>query len=218
MKNISKIIIVVFLAVKVTFGQQACDGINVYLTEAGQCNYDPWITVFEDHFEGNALDKSRWVLPNQGVIRNFDHSKEKQWYANTGHSPSLPIENNVQINNGILHLISNRESTPIIGTYVVDWNTNPWTYATESFSYTSGEIDSKYKFGYGWYEIRCKIPTGKGFWPAFWIYGENSSGVNNEIDIFEFWDNNTNNQNMSVHYNGQMCITDSYGPDYSQNF
>ena len=41
------------------------------------------------------------------------------------------------------------------------------------------------QFGFGKYEIRCKIPKGKGFWPAFWLYGE-KNGRGDEIDVFEF--------------------------------
>ncbi len=39
------------------------------------------------------------------------------------------------------------------------------------FDYTSGMIYSNYKFDYGMFEIKCKIPKGKGFWPAFWMAG-----------------------------------------------
>jgi beta-glucanase (GH16 family) len=45
-----------------------------------------------------------------------------------------------------------------------------------------------------------------------------SGDVNNEIDVFEFWNNSTNDHNLTVHYNGQMCLTDYNGPDYSQVF
>lgn len=52
------------------------------------------------------------------------------------------------------------------------------------------------------------------------MYGVNASNnsINNEIDVFEFWDDNTNKHHMTVHYNGQMCLTDYNGPDYSQAF
>ncbi|MEO0075699.1 MAG: glycoside hydrolase family 16 protein [candidate division WOR-3 bacterium] len=215
--KIFSVLLLTILITKIVSGQ-ICDGQQVVLTQDGQCDYNPWVTVFEDNFDGNTLDLSKWTLPYQGVLRDFSHSKEKQWYANTGNTPSVPITNNIEVSNGTLKLIARRESPPIVGTYVSDYSTNPWTYTTTNFDYSSAEIDSKYKFGYGMYEIRCKIPKGKGFWPAFWMYGENANGVNNEIDVFEFWDNSTNDHNMTVHYNGQMCLTDYNGPDYSQAF
>jgi beta-glucanase (GH16 family) len=39
-----------------------------------------------------------------------------------------------------------------------------------------------FNFKYGKYEIKCKIPKGQGFWPAFWLFGSER-----EIDIFEFF-------------------------------
>lgn len=38
--------------------------------------------------------------------------------------------------------------------------------------YTSGRLDTKGKFApvYGRFEIRAKLPNGKGLWPAHWLY------------------------------------------------
>ena len=48
--------------------------------------------------------------------------------------------------------------------------------------YTTGYLDTIGKFSqkYGRWEIRCSIPTtpnvSRGFWPAFWLRGDNVSG------------------------------------------
>ncbi len=44
-----------------------------------------------------------------------------------------------------------------------------------SMSYTSGRIDTRGKIMpvYGRFEIRAKLPGGKGVWPAFWLYPQN---------------------------------------------
>lgn len=41
-----------------------------------------------------------------------------------------------------------------------------------SKEYTSGRLDTKGKFAplYGRFEIRAKLPGGKGLWPAHWLY------------------------------------------------
>lgn len=41
-----------------------------------------------------------------------------------------------------------------------------------SKDYTSGRLDTKGKFApaYGRFEIRAKLPDGKGLWPAHWLY------------------------------------------------
>lgn len=41
---------------------------------------------------------------------------------------------------------------------------------------------SKSKVKYGFFECRCWLPSGKGFWPAFWLYG---GEPNEEIDFME---------------------------------
>ncbi len=41
-----------------------------------------------------------------------------------------------------------------------------------SQEYTSGRLDTKNKFSpvYGRFEIRGRLPVGKGLWPAYWLY------------------------------------------------
>ena len=57
--------------------------------------------------------------------------------------------------------------------------------------YTSGRINTAGKFNktYGRYDIRAKLPKGRGSWPAIWMLGENISTDGwpycGEIDIME---------------------------------
>jgi beta-glucanase (GH16 family) len=160
----------------------------MYQDDLNLCNSGPYTLVFEDDFSGNSLDPSKWT-PATGVKRNC--GKERQWY-----SPE-----NVLVSNGTLKLIAKKEPVPVTG-----WN--PCTEASEDFEYTSGEIESKFSFSYGIFEARIKIPTGMGYWPAFWTYGDGLDGVNNEIDIFEFMNDDSGEHVMTVYYNGQMHQTD----------
>lgn len=161
-----------------------CEYRAVFLTQGGVCDNHNYVLAFEDNFDGNDLDFTKWKLPFQGVIRDENHTKRKQWYMNSFNTPSIPHTNNIQVSNGTIKLIAKHEQTPIVGTYVIDHSTTPYTTLTNSYNFSSAEIQSKQKFGYGKYEIRCKIPKGKGFWPAFWMF----SGPGwNEIDVFEFW-------------------------------
>jgi beta-glucanase (GH16 family) len=219
-----------FLQIGVSLSQ--CDWINVMLTEDVNCLSGNWTIAFEDNFDQNEIDQTKWLLPYQGVIRDYGFVNEKQWYANTGSTPSLPLSNNVKVSNGTLKLITRNEN--VTGFYVDDWSQSPPSTASSTFNYTSGQIESKYKFGYGLYEIRCKIPKGKGFWPAFWLY---NGYKNAELDIFEFWneDNIWGNYdpsllstvvNTNFHYQytdgedtTQMCpLKVDQGIDYSADF
>ena len=66
----------------------------------------------------------------------------------------------------------------------------PNTYGqTNGLIYFSGEIDARIPFRYGYFEIRCKLPTHQGAFPAFWLFSSNSLGNDTyyeEIDIFEY--------------------------------
>lgn len=59
----------------------------------------------------------------------------------------------------------------------------------ENSDYTSARLRSSESFTYGRYEIRAKLPKGRGTWPAIWMLptGNNFGGWPNsgEIDIME---------------------------------
>lgn len=69
--------------------------------------------------------------------------------------------------------------------------------------YTSGIIHTKGKFSqeYGWFEIKAKLPKGKGFWPAFWLLPAKSD-FPVEIDVFEMHGDDTHTIYMSLHWKG----------------
>jgi len=158
-----------------------CDWQNVTIVDDINCLSGNWVICFEDNFDNNEIDFTKWKVPYQGVIRDFNFGSEKQWYVNTGSIPNIPISNNIEVSNGNLNITTRKEV--VNGSYI-DWTLIPPATINSNFNYTSAQLESKYRFGYGIYEIRCKIPKGKGFWPAFWLYnGYNSA----ELDIFEFW-------------------------------
>ncbi len=84
------------------------------------------------------------------------------------------------------------------------------TAKSETFGgslFTSGKIHTKGKqyFTYGRMEMRAKIPTGGGMWPAFWMLPENDVyggwAASGEIDIMEAA-NATDYINGTIHYGG----------------
>lgn len=72
-------------------------------------------------------------------------------------------------------------------------------------SYTSSRIVSKEKkeFQYGRLEIRAKLPSGTGIWPAIWMLGSNFSSVGwpscGEMDIMEYVGYEPNVIHSTVH-------------------
>lgn len=96
------------------------------------------------------------------------------------------------------------------------------TAISESFmgsSYTSARILTKGKYAkkYGRIEARMKLPWGQGYWPAFWLLGNNIDEVNwpncGEIDIMEYRGQNPTIMLGSVHgpgYSGGESVGKMY--------
>jgi beta-glucanase (GH16 family) len=93
----------------------------------------------------------------------------------------------------------------------------------ESFSgssYTSGRIKTKGKrsFLYGRIEMRAKLPTGGGIWPAFWMMPEadvyGGWAASGEIDIMEAA-NATTSVGGTIHYGGTFPANTYSGGSYT---
>jgi len=75
-------------------------------------------------------------------------------------------------------------------------------------TYTSARIKSEglQSFAYGRLEARVKMPAGKGFWPAFWMLGDNIKSVDwpacGEMDIMETVGTHTFTNVGSIHGTG----------------
>lgn len=188
-----------------------CISENVFPAFDKSCNNKPLTLFFEDNFDGNTFDLTKWN-PVTGVPRDFNFRDQKAWH----------LPENIEVSNGTLKILTKKLVTPYTGTWVTDWSTSPPTTHTSEFDYTTGEIWTHQTFGYGQYEIRAKLPQGVGFWSAFWTFG----GVGwNEIDVFEIFTENPNYYNMNIHYfpNTQMqgsydCQDDWAGSNFSNAY
>ena len=104
---------------------------------------------------------------------------EKQYYTNR--------PENVIVKDGVLKITAQKE-----------------TY--NGFNYTSSRMLSmnKFSFTYGRVDIRAKLPTGGGTWPALWMLGSNIQTVGwpacGEIDIMEHKGNEPNKIYGTMHH------------------
>ena len=124
----------------------------------------------------------RLKIPNHwnyelGYYRNDDPNT---WgWGNAEMQHYTDSEENVYVRDGMLHIraLHDRKSFP----------QDPNRFA----EYSSGKINTKNHFSlqYGRIDIRAKLPTGDGLWPAFWmlpvedVYGP--WAASGEIDIME---------------------------------
>lgn len=121
-----------------------------------------WELVWEDNFDTEGLPNANIWAYEEGYIRN----SEVQYYTKDR------LEN-ARVENGNLIIEARKDK----------WNGNEITSAS---LHTYG----KKSMLYGKIEVRAKLPTGKGTWPAIWMLGnsfrEGSSWpACGEIDIME---------------------------------
>jgi len=161
----------------------------------------PMRLSFSDEFEGVRLNENKWTL-REGVTRDADQKITQQWLT----------KESISVKNGKVTITTLPNERKDQTFYV--WITDGMKERKGNFNYDTGEIESKQLFHWGYYEIRCELPKGRDAWPAFWLYGE-SDGTNNEIDVFEFWNEQkffggfsqkkqARIQHMTTHYNKKM--------------
>ncbi len=157
---------------------------------------DGWQLSFDDEFDGPELDATKWT-PHYTYDAIINH--ELQAYV----PDAFPISD------GILHITAKHE---------------PGTQGGHKQAYTSGAMTTYGKFGqmYGYFEIRCKLPKGKGFWPAFWLLPVSKQWPP-EIDIFENLGHENNKLHFTNHWKGPDGKNrgkgqEKDGPDYTADF
>ncbi|CAN5246314.1 hypothetical protein BH11BAC6_BH11BAC6_03280 [soil metagenome] len=87
-------------------------------------------------------------------------------------------------------------------------------------SYTSARMITKNQktFTYGRVDIRAKLPSGKGIWPALWMLGNNIDAAGwpacGELDIMELLGQEPNKVYGTVHYGSSVASHQSKGSSY----
>jgi uncharacterized repeat protein (TIGR02543 family) len=132
-----------------------------------------WVSVWNDEFEGKSLDTQKWNYETGGSGWG---NNELQYYR----------PENTTVSDGVLTITAKKES-----------------YGGRE--YTSSRLTTKYKgdWLYGRIQVRAKLPSGRGTWPAIWMMPTQSvyggwpwSG---EIDIMEHVGYDMNRIHSTIH-------------------
>ncbi|GGW75290.1 glycoside hydrolase family 16 protein [Alteromonas halophila] len=151
-----------------------------------------WELVWSDEFDGESIDSSKWT---HEVNCEGGGNNEKQCYTDSA--------DNSFVEDGSLHIVA--------------------LPAEEGAAkpYTSARLNTRYKgdFKYGRFEMRAKLPSGQGSWPAFWMlptdYVYGGWPKSGEIDIVEAVNLKADTQDGTPesHVHGTL----HYGRDWPNN-
>jgi len=130
-----------------------------------QCNQKEEHLIWSDEFDGSGFpDDKNWnIVEGNGCPENCGFgNNEKQFYTQN--------EENLRIEGGKLIITALKD---------------------DEKDFTSAKLTTKGLAGwkYGYIEVRAKLPTGKGAWPAIWMLPtvENMKWPKDgEIDIMEY--------------------------------
>jgi beta-glucanase (GH16 family) len=166
--------------------------------------------LFSDDFDGAALDETKWhthywwaddqdgcsIVPNG----------ELEWY----------LPDDVLVENGFLRLRAQERT--VTNSEGVTYNYTSGMVATGRECWADPEPE-KFAFQYGYAEMRGRVPSGQGLWPAFWLL-PGSQEWPPEIDVLEILGHEPETVYMTVHYlndSGEHQPSGWYytGPDFS---
>ncbi len=160
MKKITGLLAAIWLVAGCKTATHTVKDRYMYVQESGR-EQKKWKLVWNEEFSGTALDTTRWtrIQPNKADWGRHMTDRDICY----------------DLNNGLLYLKG-----------IV----NPDT-SVDKRPYLTGGIWSKGKFAfqYGMVEIRAKLESAQGAWPAMWMLAQTDKyggyPKNGEIDIME---------------------------------
>src|SRR5260370_4075720 len=171
-----------------------------------------WQLVWADEFDKDGPPDPR----NWSYETGFVRAKEYQWYQ----------PDNACCQNGLLIIEGRSERKPNPN---YEPNSKDWRKKREYADYTSASLTTKglHSWQYGRFEMRARIDTRSGLWPAFWTLGNQGDWPNRgEIDIMEYyrgllmanaaWNSKTNG--VPEWKIVRTPIGDFHDPDWSHKF
>lgn len=156
---------------------------------------DGWSLVWQDEFDGAALDASKWsVQTGDGCAVDLCGwgNNELQWYQGA----------NAVVDGGLLTITARRESAG-------------------GRAYTSARLRTvgKGDWTYGRVDVRARLPIGQGLWPAVWMLPTDEAygtwAASGEIDIVELVGHEPNRVHGTLHYGGPFPANENSGAAYT---
>ncbi len=129
--------------------------------------------IWSDEFNVAGKPTEKFWMYEQGFTRN----EELQWYQAA----------NTSIKKGILTITGRREKIENLN---YQEGSDNWRLNRKFADYSAASIKTKGKFSfqYGILEVRARIDTSSGMWPAIWTLGDTQKWpACGEVDLMEFY-------------------------------
>jgi beta-glucanase (GH16 family) len=170
------------------------------VNNSGTNSYTIYVTAYNgDKSISNTTQITVYKAPKLLWSDEFDKDclpDSTKWGYDTG--------NNTGWGNNELEYYTNRQENANVSNGILKINLIKESY--QGFNYTSARLLSKGKFSfkYGRVDIRAKLPSGGGTWPALWMLGDNITSAGwpacGEIDIMEHVGNQLNKIYATLHH------------------
>ena len=134
---------------------------------------DNWTLIWHDEFDNEGIYNTDVWEPERGFVRNH----EAQWYQGE----------NARCQNGCLVIEARKEK---MKNPLYEKGNKDWRRSREYVEYTSASLTTRksFSFTYGRLEVKARIPTASGAWPAIWLLGKGMEWPScGEIDIMEYY-------------------------------
>ena len=158
-----------------------------------------WKMVWNDEFNGNQLDNTKWAYWENGNPWNAGNYLDEngnlvnQYGFDAKH---FYLRDNVRVENGNMIITLKKETDKKVNINGVE----------RRILYSSGAIHTRnlYNVQYGKIEMRAAMPEGIGTWPAFWLWPEGYSQATGapavgEIDIVETYGDDMRRATGTLH-------------------
>jgi beta-glucanase (GH16 family) len=177
-----------------------------------------WRLTFSDEFDGETLDTAKWKTSDFWGNQTLAGNAEKQCY----------MPESVKQVGGQLLLTASRPATPVSACKgaKTDLPFKSGMVTTAGCrSYEQSEACKQlnpFSQAYGYFEIRARLPKGKGLWPAFWLVPMDASWPP-EIDIMEMLGHTPSIVYHTYHYFDAKGVRQKAGDanksrDFSESF
>ncbi|CAG2105367.1 unnamed protein product [Medioppia subpectinata] len=151
--------------------------ITVFMAFIGR-GYGEWALVWEDNFDGQSLDKTKWT---------YETGAEPKWGNHQLQYYTEDRRENVRVENG--HLVIEARPEPM-----------------DKSQFTSGRLHTNNGWTRGRFVVSARLPKGKHLWPAVWIMPtQNTYGnwpASGDIDIFQFRGQKSDTVEAKAQYGG----------------